>query len=184
MTVTDVSSHPVVFTSIAATGDYLENNTCPGTLNAGQSCTITVNFVPKAAGSRNGAVTLKDDDPGSPAQTITLTGTGATNAMTLLPASLSFPGQTPGTSSAPMSITLYNDGAASVTITSIAISPASGTFMQTSNCPAALNPSTSCVIQVVFRPPDTGRYTATLSVTDSDTSSPQTAKLSGIGLNN
>ena len=35
-----------------------------------------------------------------------------------------------------------------------------------------------------FTPPDTGKYNATLSVTDTDKSSPQTASLSGTGLNN
>jgi hypothetical protein len=145
---------------------------------------MMVSFAPTAAGARNGAVTLIDNDPGSPTQTITLTGTGATNAMTLLPDSLSFPGQTPGTSSAPMSITLYNDGAAAVSITNFAISPARGTFTQTNTCPQTLEPNANCAIQVVFTPPDTGTYKATLSVTDSDTSSPQTAKLSGVGLNN
>ena len=184
VTVTNVSGHSVVFTSIAASGDYSETNTCPTTLNAGQNCTITVSFAPTAAGARNGAVTLKDNDPGNPTQTITLTGTGAANAITLLPASLSFPGQTPGTSSSPMSLTLYNDGIAAVSITSFAISPARGTFTQTNNCPSTLNPNTHCSIQVVFTPPDTGRYKATLSVTDSDKSSPQTAALSGVGLNN
>lgn len=183
VTVTNVSSHSVTFTSIASSGDFSQTNTCPTTLNTGQSCTITVSFTPAAAGVRNGAVTLKDNDPGSPTQTITLTGTGATNAMTLLPASLSFPGQTPGTSSS-MSITLYNDGTAPVSITNFAISPARGTFTQTNTCPPTLNPNTSCVIQVTFRPPDVGKFKATLSVTDSDTSSPQTASLSGIGLNN
>ncbi len=184
VTVTNVSSHAIVFSSIAVSGDYSESNTCPTSLNAGQNCTITVSFAPSAAGTRNGAVTLKDNDPGSPTQSITLAGTGATNAMTLLPASLSFPGQTPGTSSAPMSITLYNDGTSAVNITAFAISPARGIFTQTNNCPATLNPNTNCVIQVVFTPPDTGRFKATLSVTDSDISSPQTASLSGIGLNN
>jgi len=184
VTITNVSSHAVIFTSILASGDYQESNTCPSTLNAGLSCGITVSFVPTAAGARNGSVTLKDNDPGSPTQTITLTGTGATNAMTLLPASLIFPGQTPGTSSAPMSITLYNDGTAAVNITNFAISPTRGTFAQTNDCPPTLSPNTSCVIQVVFTPPDAGTYKATLSVTDSDTSSPQTAKLSGVGLNN
>jgi hypothetical protein len=81
-----------------------------------------------------------------------------------------------------MSITVYNDGAAPINLTAIAISPANGTFTQTNNCPATLNPNTTCVVQVVFSPPDTGNYTATLSVTDSDKSSPQTASLAGVGL--
>jgi len=103
--------------------------------------------------------------------------------MTLLPISLRYPGQTPGTSST-MSITLYNDGATAVNIKTIGISPANSTFTQTNNCPATLNPNTNCVIQVVFTPPDSGNYSAALSVTDSDKSSPQTATLSGVGLNN
>jgi N-acetylneuraminic acid mutarotase len=182
VTVTNISSHSVTFTSIASSGDFAQSNTCPTTLNAGQNCTITVTFTPTAAGTRTGAVTLTDNAPGNPTQTIALAGTGATNAMTLLPSSLSFPGQIPGTSSSPMSITLYNDGRSAVTITAVGISPAGGTFTQTNNCPATLNPQTHCVIQVVFTPPDTGTYNATLWVTDSDTSSPQTAPLSGVGL--
>lgn len=185
VTVTNVSSHSVTFTSIAKSGDFSESNTCPmtpATFNPGQNCTITVTFTPTAGGTRTGAVTLTDNDPGSPTQTIALTGTGATNAMTLLPSSLSFPGQIPGTSSSPMRITLYNDGTSAVNITAIGISPANGTFTETNNCPATLEPNTNCVIQVVFRPPDSGSFSATLSVTDSDKSSPQTASLSGVGL--
>ena len=81
-------------------------------------------------------------------------------------------------------MTMYNDGTAAVSITGFAIAPADGTFVQSNNCPATLNPNTSCAIQIVFTPPDTGTYNATLSVTDSDTSSPQTASLTGVGLNN
>ena len=186
VTVSNVSSHPVTISNIAASGDFSQSHTCPTTpdmLNIGQNCTITVTFTPTAAGTRTGAVTLSDNDPGSATQTIALAGTGAANAITPLPGHLSFPGLTPGTSSA-MSITLYNDGTSAVNITNIGISPAHGTFTQTNNCPATLNPNTNCVIEVVFRPPDSGPYKAILSVTDTDSSSPQTATLSGVGLNN
>lgn len=184
VTITNTSAHSANFTSIAASGDYSQSNTCTPSLAAGQSCTVTITFTPTASGTRKGAVTLKDNSPGSPSQTIALTGTGAINAITPLPAKLSFPGQTPGTTSAPLAITLYNDGTVAANITSIAISPSNTTFAQTNNCPATLNPNSSCTIQVVFTPPDTGTYTATVSITDSDKSSPQTASLSGVGLNN
>ena len=183
VTVTNVSSHSATFTSIATSGDFIQTNTCPATLNAGQNCAVTVTFKPTTSGTRKGSLTFKDNCPGSPTQTVALTGTGATNAMTLLPSSLSFPGQTPGTSST-MSVTLYNDGTAAVNITSIAISPVNRTFTETNNCPVTLNPNTNCVIQVTFTPPDSGTFNATLSVTDTDKSSPQTASLSGVGLNN
>ena len=82
-----------------------------------------------------------------------------------------------------MNITLYNDGAAAVHIIGMAIAPNDGTFTVTgSNCPATLNPNTNCAIQVLFTPPDAGNYSETLSVTDSDKSSPQTASLTGTGL--
>ena len=186
VTVTNASSHTAKFSSIAASGDYLQTNNCPTatTLNPGQSCAITVTFKPTATGTRTGAVTLKDNAPGSPTQTVALTGIGATNAITLLPASLSFPGQTPGTTSQQQSITVYNDGTVAANIKGIAISPADGTFTQSSNCPATLNPNASCVISVSFTPPDAGNFSEKLSVTDSDKSSPQTATLAGVGLNN
>ena len=67
VTVTNVSSHSSKFKSIVSSGDYALSDTCPTTLNPGQNCTITVTFTPTAAGTRTGAVTLKDNDPGSPA---------------------------------------------------------------------------------------------------------------------
>lgn len=182
VTVTNVSSHSATFTSIASSGDFIQNNNCPVTLNAGQSCAITASFKPIAAGTRTGAVTLQDNDPGSPTQTIALTGIGATYAITPLPGSLSFAGQIPGTTSAPKTITLYNDGAAAVTLSAIRIAPSGTTFVQTNNCPAVLNPNTNCAIQIVFTPPDTGNYSATLSVTDNSAGSPHTASLAGVGL--
>ncbi len=184
VTVTNASGHSATFKGITSTGDYSQTNTCPTVLSAGLTCTITVTFTPTAAGNRSGAATLKDNAAGSPSQTIALTGIGATNAITPLPASLSFPGQTPGFPGEPLSITLYNDGTVGANITNVAISPSNGTFTQTNNCPGTLNPNTSCTIQVVFTAPDSGNYTATLSITDSDKSSPQTATLSGVGLNN
>ena len=184
VTVSNVSSHSVTFNSIAGSGDFSQSNTCPTTLNASQSCTITVTFTPTAAGTRTGAVTLTDSDPGSPTQTIALSGAGEVNAISFSPSSLVFPGQTPGSSSPPTSVILVNDGTAAVNITSFAISPSRGTFTQTNDCPATLNANQSCTLQVVFTPPDTGRYKATLTVTDNAPNSPQTMALSGTGLNN
>jgi hypothetical protein len=64
----------------------------------------------------------------------------------------------------------------------LVVCPADGTFARTNNCPATLNPNTNCVIQVVFTPPKSGNFSATLAVTDGDKSNPQTASLSGVGL--
>ena len=101
VTATTVSGHPVKFSTIGKSGDYVQTNTCPVTLAAGQNCTITVTFQPTAAATRNGAVTLTDNSPGNRAQTIALSGIGAAHAITPLPGSLSFPAQNPGTRTSP-----------------------------------------------------------------------------------
>jgi hypothetical protein len=125
-------------------------------------------------------VTLKDNCPGSPTQTITLSGTGETGALGFTPASLNL-GNVPVGSSSTQSATVTNDGAAPVNITAIAISPSGGTFTQTNNCPATLNVQQTCTFQIVFTPPDVFTYSATLSITNS-AKGPANLPLSGTGL--
>jgi len=162
---------------------FSQSNTCPtttATLDPGQNCTITVTFSPTAAGTRTGAVTLKDNCPGSPTQTITLNGTGETGALGFTPASLNL-GNVPVGLSSTQSATVTNDGAAPVNITAIAISPWGGTFTQTNNCPATLSVQQTCTFQIVFTPPDVFTYNATLSITNSG-NGPANLPLSGTGL--
>jgi hypothetical protein len=180
VTVTNASLHSATFTSITKSGDYAETTNCPSTLNPAQSCTITVTFTPTTTGTRNGAVTLNDNSPGSPQQAISLAGNGSPYAFAVSPSSLTFPSVLPGTSTAPLDVTLVDDGAASVSISAIAISPSDGTFTQTNNCPSTLNPGQSCTLQVVFTPPDSVSFSGTLSVTDSAKNT-QTVSLSGTG---
>jgi N-acetylneuraminic acid mutarotase len=183
VTVTNVSAHTVTFTSIASSGDFSQSHTCPtspSTLGPGLNCTITVTFAPTAAGTRTGAVTLKDNSPGSPTQTIALTGTGETGALGFTTASLNL-GSVPVGSSSTQSAILTNDGAAPVNITGFAISPAGTTFTQTNNCPATLNVQQTCTFQITFTPPDVFTYNATLSITNS-ANGPANLALSGTGL--
>jgi len=182
VTINNVSTHSVTFTSITSSGDYAQTNTCPATLNAGLSCAITITFTPTAAGTRAGAVTLKDNCPGSPSQAITVTGTGETLALGFSPSSLNLGSVVVGSSSN-MSATLTNDGSSSVNITGISVSPANGTFTQSNNCPATLTVQQTCTFTIVFTPPDVFTYKATVSVTN-NAGAAATLPLTGTGLNN
>jgi hypothetical protein len=182
VTVTNVSGHSVAFTSIASSGDFSQSHTCPPTMTAGQSCTITVTFTPTASGARKGAVTLKDNCPGSATQNISLTGSGETLALGFTPASLNFGSVVVG-SSVTQSATLTNDGTAAVNITGIAISPSNGTYTQTNNCPPTLGVQQTCTFQIVFTPPDVFTYKATLSISN-NAGAAATLSSSGTGLNN
>jgi hypothetical protein len=176
--VSNVSTHATTFASIAASGDYSQANTCPATLSAGQSCSIAVKFSPTKAGARAGAITLRDSDPGSPAQTIALTGTGETLALGFNPASIAFGTIVVG-STGVQTATLTNDGASPVAITGVSGVPANG-FTQTNTCPATLGVQQSCTITLSFSPPDVFTYGATLSVANG-AGAAATLKLVGTG---
>jgi hypothetical protein len=53
-------------TSIAASGQYSETNTCPASLAVGAGCTISVTFNPTTVGTQAGAVTVTDSSAGKP----------------------------------------------------------------------------------------------------------------------
>ena len=185
VTLTNVSSRAITFTSIASSGDYSQTNTCPvapATLAAGSNCAVTITFAPTAMGTRKGAVTVKDNSPGNAVQTISLIGTGETLALGFTPGSLSYGSIAVG-ASASLSATLTNDGGSPVNLTGFAIAPANATYSQTNNCPATLAVQQSCSFQIVFTPPDVFTYKATLSVTNS-AGAAATLALTGTGLNN
>ncbi len=179
ITLTNGGTAALAITSIAASGDYAQTNTCGTSLAASANCSISVTFTPTAAGTRTGTVTVTDNAAGSP-QTANLTGTGAAvgPSAALSPTSLTFASQTVGTTSAAQAITLSNGGTAALTITSIA---ATGDYAQTNNCGTSLAAGANCSISVTFTPTTTGARTGTITVTDNATSSPQSAGLTGTG---
>ena len=179
VSITNVGKSATSFSAITASGDFSQTNTCPATLAQGQSCSITIAFAPTKAGARVGAVTLKDNDPGSPTQTIATSGLGEVLALALAPTSFDF-GTVAVTTIKAQTATLINDGAVPVAISGITIAPANATFTQTNSCPASLGVQQSCTIQVTFAPPDVLPYKATLSVAN-DAGAAATMKLAGIG---
>ena len=110
-------------------------------------------------------------------------GVSGSPAASLSPTSLTFPSQTVGTTSAAQAVTLSNSGSAALSITSIAVTGTnSGDFGQTNNCGSSLAAGSSCAINVTFTPAATGTRSATLTVTDNASNSPQTASLTGPGV--
>ena len=180
-TMTNMSPSPMTITSIAVTGadkiDFSETNNCGTALAANASCAITVTFTPSKLGSRTAAITVTDDAVGSP-QTVSLTGTGVT-AITVAPTTLDFGTITVNQMSS-LPVTITNAGAAAISVNSILLSgPDAGAFSQTNTCGTSLPGSSSCTITVTFQPVSSGSKTATLTIRDSDPSSPQTVSLSG-----
>jgi hypothetical protein len=165
--------------------DFSQTNTCGSSVVAGGNCSINVMFTPTAAGTRRASLSITDNASGSP-QIVSLTGTGVqapTTTISLLPSSLTFGAQNTGTRSG-QSVTLTNTGTATLSITSIAISGTnSADFSQSSTlCGSTLGAGISCPIYVTFTPSAAGARSATLSVTDNASGSPQTVSLTGMGV--
>jgi hypothetical protein len=81
VSVTNGGTAALTLSSIVATGDFSQTNTCGSSLAAGSSCTVTVTFTPTAPGARSGSITISDNAANSP-QTVALSGTGQANAGT------------------------------------------------------------------------------------------------------
>jgi VCBS repeat protein/FG-GAP repeat protein len=103
--------------------------------------------------------------------------------VSLSTASLTFAGQVIGTASAPQTVTLTNGGLP-LTIGSIAVTGTNATdFSQTSStCASLLPPGLSCIIRVISATTHIGLRTATVTITDNASGSPQEVALSGTGV--
>jgi hypothetical protein len=160
-------------------------NACGATLTAGASCSIWITFFPTSATGFSATLSVADSATGSP-QVGYLGGTGTAPAgsVSLTPL-LTFPNTTANTTSAAMAATLTNNSGATITGISPAIggaNPNDFTITTGANaCGATLTAGASCSIWVTFFPTSATGFSATLSVADSATGSPQTGYLGGTG---
>jgi hypothetical protein len=165
--------------------DFTQTNTCGTALAASSSCTISVTFTPASA-SAFGATVLISDNASTSQQSAALTGTGAPVPVpqaVLNPTSLTFPSTTVGSSATTQPVTLSNPGTAALAITGISMTGANATsFAETNTCGTSLAAGASCTVTVSFTPTAAGSLTASLSVADNATGSPQTAALTGTGI--
>lgn len=190
VTFTNTGSTTVTFTSSpTVTGTYNTlfkgATSCAGSgsLAAGASCLTTFTFNPTAAGTFTATLSFNDTAPNSP-QTVSLSGTATgAPAVTLSPASLAFASTLDGTSSAAQTVTVKNTGSGTLNITSISfIGSGAAAYAQTNACGTSLAASASCTITVTFKPTAAGAASATLSLADNATGSPQGVTVSGTGV--
>jgi hypothetical protein len=106
------------------------------------------------------------------------------------PASLDFGTQLVGATTAPQTVTLTNNNATALAITSIAVvataPPAAATDFAIApggTCGASLASGASCTVNITFTPSVASAESAKLVFTDADPSSPQFATLTGTGTN-
>ncbi len=171
-------------TGTNATSFLISAKTCTTSLAVGASCTVSVEFKPAAAGALTATLSIADNATGTP-QTVKLTGTGAAAApaVTLTPTSLTFASTTVGVTTAAQVVTVKNSGTAALTLTSETLTGTNATsfLVSAKTCTTSLAVGASCTVSVEFKPAAAGALTATLSIADNATGTPQTVKLTGTG---
>ena len=186
VTLTNTGSSAVSIGSITLTGanasSWVFANNCGTSLAASANCSIHGHFAPTQAGSLRAAVTITDSAANSP-QTISLSGTGVAVQVGLTSTSLSFGTVTVGSTSASQYVTMTNEGSAPLTITSIAVAGANAlSYVFANSCGMSLAAGASCSIHGHFAPTKGGALNATLVITDTAGTSPQSITLSGTGV--
>ncbi len=189
VTLTNSGSGTLTISSIAITGtnagSFSQTNNCGSSIAKGASCSITLTFKPLAVGALTASLGVTDNAAGSP-QKISLSGTGATAASTTAtysPTSLTFAATNVGTTSTAQTVTLKNTGTAALSVTSIGLAGANITSFNASfgTCTAPVPAGSTCQLSISFAPSAKGAASATLSITDNATGSPQKITLSGTG---
>jgi Abnormal spindle-like microcephaly-assoc'd, ASPM-SPD-2-Hydin len=174
----------------ANSADFIETNNCPQSLGASASCLITVKFDPAASGPaiRTASISISDNAPQSP-QTIALTGSVTVATVSVSPSTITFGSQlsggTPGT---PVAVTVKNTGTGALTVSGASVTDTTD-FTMKNNCTAAIPAGGTCTVPVTFAPAaaasgaqcgsTTGSKSATLTLTDNATDSPQAVMLNG-----
>jgi hypothetical protein len=162
ISLSNIGNGPLNFSSIIASADFQQQNTCGSSLPAGSTCTVTIYFRPLQAAAETGTITLTDNAPGSP-QTVSLSGTGT--YFLLSPASVYYGSVPVGQTSAPSNLTLTNVSRSAVNVAAIGVSGTNAKqFTETNNCGTLLEGGASCIVSVTFTPKARGLESATLTV--------------------
>jgi hypothetical protein len=167
--------------SIMVTGndiqDFPEANNCPSVLLPNTTCQITIMFAPTTIRTREATVIIMSNSS-TPKRGISLTGVGF--EITYSPTSLNFGTITAGTTST-LTSTFSNSGSTALPITGVTITgPQAKVFSQTNTCNGSIPANGMCVFSVTFAPKTPGTASASLTVTDTDPTSPQVVTLSGM----
>ncbi len=180
VTISNTGDANLVISSITAPADFAFTgcSPLPFTVAAGGSCTLSVKFMPTAAGSRTGSVQIFSNASGSP-HSIAVSGTGTVAVLSIAPTPADF-GSVPAGTSSTLTLTVTNTGTAPLVVSLVSVS---GTgFAQTNNCvSAAVAPGTTCQVSLTFSPTVAGAHSGTLTVTSNASGSPHRVSLSGTG---
>lgn len=157
-------------------------NTCDGQAVApNSSCTVGITFTPSATGGKTASLSVDSDAPGSP-HSVQLSGIGTASLLAPSSAGIGYGTQFVGTTTAPRTVTLANNGSAPLNVGTVSLGgAAAGDYtLGLNTCGAAVAPNASCSVDVFFTPGAVGVRNGSLSIASDGGNA--TIALSGTGL--
>jgi trimeric autotransporter adhesin len=175
------SSGVAPFTWTVSAGTLPQNLTLSGS----ETNTVTISGTPETA-IQAAAFTIEVSDSAnqSATQPYTVSIVLEPDTLTLSATSLNFgPPQLIGTMSGAQSEMLTNTGSSEVVISNIALTGTNAAdFSQSNKCGSSLAAGANCTINVTFTPSQPGPRSASITITDNTTGSPQSVALTGTGV--
>lgn len=155
----------------------------PFSITVGSSCTLEYRFLPTVIGVVNQSLVINSDASTEP-DTIELQGNGIQPGLSISPVPLDFGSQLVGTTSGAQSLTLDNNGTATVTINSVtaAAAPFAAVGGSCGNTPFSIAVGGSCTIDYSFTPLVVGAASQNLQFASDSPSSPNSVDLLGAGV--
>lgn len=156
----------------------------PQAIASGETCAITLTFLPVRDGGEDGTLTLSAEGATEPV-VVGLRGRGVTPAVEVEPRAIDFTEQRLGFESAPLRARVKNTGTATLSPRAVSVSgPHGAEFVLGPNeCVAKpLAPGKSCAVSVGFNPGKSGSREAVLVVDPGSELSPVRVSLAGTGV--
>ena len=146
----NVGSLPLTITSITTSSNFTQGGNCKSELTGGESCDLVLTGA--ADNKKSGTVTIiSNAKPASQTVLITKSASGDVvgSNVTVFPQFLRFAPQLIGTKSPSQAVFVKNSGNQPAAINSIFLT-STGPFSKTHNCPAMLQPGSTCTISVIY----------------------------------
>lgn len=179
VTVTNTGNSLMTMSSISVTSPFTETNNCPGTLQQGDSCTVTVGFSATVAGDVTGTLSIASDGGSASVPLSASAQLVPVPVLNVSPLSIGFGDRMIGSGTTAQHITVKNVGGAPATLNPLTISL--DFTIENTSCGTGLAPGASCTVDVSFRPIGFGSRGGTLTVIGNDSASPHVVNLSGAG---
>jgi len=186
VTLTSTGTVALTGISISTEDNFGVTDDCGTDLPSGDSCTISITFTPPEAADFTGSVVVVSNATDSP-QSIALSGIGVNETgpqVSLSVNALDFGEQVVDMESDARSIVLTNSGTETLEIDEVVLGgDGSESYNKHDNCHgSSVVSGESCTISVAFTPAHDGTITATLSITDNSSGSPQSVTVTGVGI--